>query len=468
MARVLARIRLSRLTDESTSEDRQRAMIIKWAEREGHTIVGWAIDMDVSGAVSPFKAPELSEWLSYRAHEWDMIVAWKLDRIGRTLFNLNDLFRWVLDNNKTIYCIEDNIDLSSLTGRLIAMVIAVIAEGELEAIKSRTRASQAELRRLGRWHGGHCPYGYSPEKLDGGGYRLRINPDQQAIVSEMLQLVRDGESTYMVAKKFNDRGVPSPRGKQWTSQQIVKMARSRYVVGQDIHNGEVVLDNDGLPLQVAEPLVPITLWREVNTILNSRAKTRQRPNARGLLLNIAVCDQCDSNLYLAVQRAGNREYRYWRCSGRYSYNNGCGQLGANADVLEEHVHNVMRQNTAPRMEEVLIPGDDRSDELEQVTESIGRLVKLIETGVSAPEMDESLARLVARRAELEASPISHARRELRPVHPPETYGEAWQRMTDADRRGLLLSHGVRAYVRDRRIVRLVTPRSWLREEAQTA
>ena len=54
MARVLGRIRLSRLTDESTSAERQRELIEQWSAMHDHEVVGWAEDLDVSGSVDPF------------------------------------------------------------------------------------------------------------------------------------------------------------------------------------------------------------------------------------------------------------------------------------------------------------------------------------------------------------------------------------------------------------------------------
>ncbi len=51
--RVLGRIRLSRMTEESTSAARQREIIEMWAKSNDHEIVGWAEDIDVSGSVDP-------------------------------------------------------------------------------------------------------------------------------------------------------------------------------------------------------------------------------------------------------------------------------------------------------------------------------------------------------------------------------------------------------------------------------
>jgi hypothetical protein len=86
--RVLGRLRLSRSTKESTSIERQREIIQQWADANDYTVVGWAEDLDVSGSLDAFETPELGKWLSDRAPEWDIVAAWKLDRldqIGRSL-----------------------------------------------------------------------------------------------------------------------------------------------------------------------------------------------------------------------------------------------------------------------------------------------------------------------------------------------------------------------------------------------
>jgi hypothetical protein len=41
----------------STSIERQREMIMQWADVNGHTVAGFAVDVDVSGSVDPFDTP---------------------------------------------------------------------------------------------------------------------------------------------------------------------------------------------------------------------------------------------------------------------------------------------------------------------------------------------------------------------------------------------------------------------------
>ena len=153
--RVLGRLRLSKSTEESTSIERQREIIQQWANANEHTVVGGAKDIDVSGAVDPFDTPQLGEWLNHRFPEWDILCAWKLDRLGRKAVQLNRLFGWCGEHDKTVVSCSESIDLGSWAGRMLASVIAGLAEGELEAIQERQRGSRRKLRETARWAGGN-------------------------------------------------------------------------------------------------------------------------------------------------------------------------------------------------------------------------------------------------------------------------------------------------------------------------
>lgn len=209
--RVLGRVRLSRAYDESTSVERQRELIEKWAEDNDHTVVGWAEDLDVSGSVDPFQTPQLGDWLNHREHEWDILVAWKLDRIARRAVPLHRIFGYCEEKDKTLVCISDNIDLSTWVGRLVASVIAGVAEGELEAIRERTKASHRKLRELGRWPGGRPAYGYKAvENIDGPGWSLVHDDESSENVRLMIDRTLAGDTLEMIADHLTENNVPTP------------------------------------------------------------------------------------------------------------------------------------------------------------------------------------------------------------------------------------------------------------------
>ncbi|MER7970099.1 recombinase family protein [Streptomyces sp. NPDC096080] len=181
MARVLGVVRLSRVSDETTSPERQRRSIQRWADQEGHVVVGWVEDIDVSGGVEPWKRPEFGKWLpstigkevgaiehriateESRADEYDILCASRIDRLSRRVLHVHTLLEWCEKSGKEVATVEDGIDLTTQMGKLLLSLIASFAEGELEAIKARAKSSYHHLVKEGRWRGGRTPYGYREE-----------------------------------------------------------------------------------------------------------------------------------------------------------------------------------------------------------------------------------------------------------------------------------------------------------------
>jgi site-specific DNA recombinase len=245
--RVLGRLRLSRSTEESTSNARQREMITQWAAVNDHTVIGWAEDTDVSGSLDPFDSPQLGDWLGNRAPEFDVIACWKLDRLSRNAIKLNHLFGWCLEHDKTVVSCSESIDLSKPVGRLIANVIGFLAEGELEAIRDRQRGSKAKLRELGRWSGGKVPYGYTAVPLDGGGWSLEVDKDAAAVIRRIVDEFLDGRPLAHIAKGLNADGIPPSEvyrgrssGESWHVSSIRNKLRSKSLLGYVHHQGETV------------------------------------------------------------------------------------------------------------------------------------------------------------------------------------------------------------------------------------
>jgi DNA invertase Pin-like site-specific DNA recombinase len=78
-------------------------------------------------------------------------------------------------------------------GRLIANVIAFLAEGELDAMRERQLGCRRKLRELGRWPGGEPPYGYTAVTTDDV-WTLDIDPLASKMVQRIVNDVIDGAS----------------------------------------------------------------------------------------------------------------------------------------------------------------------------------------------------------------------------------------------------------------------------------
>jgi site-specific DNA recombinase len=497
VARVLGVLRLSRATDESTSVVRQRASIERWAESRGHTIIGWAEDVDVSGAVAPWQRPELGRWLpstigkevseveerraweASRAGEWDIACAWKLDRLSRRVIHTHLLFEWAGANGKQVTSAEDGFDPSSPMGKILLSLIAAFAEGELEAIRFRAKSSFAHLMRSGRWRGGFVPYGYRAEKdPEGDGWKLVPDEDGTATAEMVREIVRriveDGDAINAVCRWLNEEKVPSsldaqriregkePKGALWRVGNLTKMLRSHTLLGQvemteevELPDGKketrtrIVRDSEGLPLQRAEPILTRADWDRLQAKLteNARPHSGNRYD-RSPLLQVAFC-VCGRAMY----RNNGRNHMYYRCSSRNISGAECGQNQAiRADTLESTIADAFLQSVG-HLEVVkrrFVPGVDNRAAIEDVTRALAELREDREAGLYSSDLGkkeyrESFRRLEARREALLSAPSEPDRWEDEPTG--ETYRERFERLTDpADRNKELRESGVRVIV----------------------
>lgn len=79
----------------------------------------------------------------------DVVVVCKLDRLGRSLANLNSLMNQFAENGIGFESLAESIDTGSITGRLMFNILGSIAEFERELIQERTQAGIAQARKNG-------------------------------------------------------------------------------------------------------------------------------------------------------------------------------------------------------------------------------------------------------------------------------------------------------------------------------
>ena len=96
--------------------------------------------------------PELQEMMAHLREE-DVIVVWKLDRLGRSLKHLVELINQIIEKKAGIKSLHDPIDTTTAQGRLVFNMFASLAEFERDLIKERTMAGLSAARARGRLGG---------------------------------------------------------------------------------------------------------------------------------------------------------------------------------------------------------------------------------------------------------------------------------------------------------------------------
>ena len=85
------------------------------------------------------------------------VVCWRIDRLGRTAKGLTSLFADLQERKVNLVSLKDGLDLSTPAGRLMANVLASVAQFETEVRAERILAGQAAARAAGKTWGGGKP-----------------------------------------------------------------------------------------------------------------------------------------------------------------------------------------------------------------------------------------------------------------------------------------------------------------------
>src|SRR5471030_1943123 len=150
--RVAIYLRVS--TGEQTTEN-QRRELEEVATRHGWRVVEFFEDAGISCAKGRDKRPGLDRVLkAVSRRDVDMVAAWSVDRLGRSLIDLLDFLRELHAKGVDLFLHQQGLDTSTPSGRAMFQMLGVFAEFERSMIRERVMAGIARARadgtRLGR------------------------------------------------------------------------------------------------------------------------------------------------------------------------------------------------------------------------------------------------------------------------------------------------------------------------------
>jgi DNA invertase Pin-like site-specific DNA recombinase len=141
-------------TDKQTVEN-QVAALRQIAERRGWEVVQQYSDAGISGAKGRDGRPGLDQMLNDASRrKFDVIMAWAIDRLGRSLIDLLGTIHTLEACGVDLYLDQQSIDTTTPAGKLMFQVCGAFAEFERSMIRQRIHAglkrAVAQGKQLGR------------------------------------------------------------------------------------------------------------------------------------------------------------------------------------------------------------------------------------------------------------------------------------------------------------------------------
>jgi DNA invertase Pin-like site-specific DNA recombinase len=143
--RVALYARVSKALDQNP--ENQLIALREWAKRSGVEVVGEYVDSVSSQDTRPNKELVLRK---LRLNEADGVAFFALDRWGRNMSELVLELEEFSKTGKSLISLKEGLDLSTAAGRLMANVLAAMANFERDRIRERTMLGLARARAQGK------------------------------------------------------------------------------------------------------------------------------------------------------------------------------------------------------------------------------------------------------------------------------------------------------------------------------
>ena len=167
-------------TDHQTTENQLRELR-EVASRSGWQVTKEYVDHGISGAKGRDKRPAFDALIKDAVRkEFDVIAAWSVDRLGRSLRDLLGFLDDIHAKGIGLYLHQQGVDTTTPGGKALFQMVGVFAEFERAMIQERVKAGLARARAQGKTLG-----------------RPKVN---QRIEAEILQLRKDGIGQLKIAK----------------------------------------------------------------------------------------------------------------------------------------------------------------------------------------------------------------------------------------------------------------------------
>lgn len=353
-------------TDDSSSIQNQKSMLLQYAVEQGWEIYRIYSDDDYTGADR--RRPEFNRLLEdARQHKFDIILCKTQSRFTRELElvekYIHGLFPvWGI----RFISIVDNADTSVRGNKKSRQINGLVNEWYLEDMSENIRSVLSNRRENGFHIGAFALYGYKKDPDRKG--HLIIDEEAAAVVREVFTLFSQGYGKTAIARMLNDRGIPNPteykrlqglRYRQPQNSTLWKYFAISDMLVNEIYIGNMVQGKYGSVSYKTkqnkprprsqwyrvegthEPIIDQELWERVQAMLAQRTKPFQTGTI-GLFAGKARCANCG----YTMRSSKNHDRHYLQCSSRHVAKDACTGSFISVEKLEQLVIDELNRLTA--------------------------------------------------------------------------------------------------------------------------
>lgn len=232
------------------------------------------------------------------------IVVLKLDRLTRSVYDWENIMKFLEENNSYLDCANDDINTTNANGRMVARLLTTVSQNEIERTSERTKIGLAGAIKVGNIPN-KAPFGYKHVNK-----KLVIDPLTKDAVIRIFNLYFEGNSYQTIANIYNEEKVFGKTN--WCDSTILRILENEIYKGDYVHGKKT--NHPTYYENVVEPLVSKELWEECQVQKRKNSRNYKR-DKEYLFLQKLRCPKCGRILGGNTTRKKNgKVYYYYQCN----------------------------------------------------------------------------------------------------------------------------------------------------------
>ena len=288
---------------EGFSLPEQKERLEAYCKFKSFVIKDYYTDAGISAKTGNYR-PEFERLKEdIKSKKINTIIALKQDRITRSIFDWEELMRFLEENDAYLDCVNDDINTTNANGKMVSRILMSVSQQEIERTSERTKVGLAGAIKQG--HIPHqAPLGYKHENK-----KLVIDHLTKDVVIRIFELYHKGMSYQKISSLFNKEQVLGKTN--WRDSSIVAILENEIYKGDFVHGKRT--KHPTYYENVVEPIVSKEMWEECQVQKKKNSKSYQR-TLTYLFLQKLRCPKCNRILGgKATQKKNGNIYYYYYC-----------------------------------------------------------------------------------------------------------------------------------------------------------
>ena len=310
---------------EGFSLPEQKERLETFCKFKGYEIVDYYEDAGISAKTGNYR-PEFERLKEdIKSKRINTIIALKLDRITRSIFDWEKLMTFLDENDAYIDCANDEVNTTNANGKMVSRLLMSVSQNEIERTSERTKVGLAGAIKQGHLPS-QAPLGYKHENK-----KLVIDYSTKDIVVRIFELYYNGNSYQTISNILNEEQVLGKTN--WRDSTITAILENEVYKGDFVHGKRT--KHPTYYENVVEPLVSKEMWEDCQAQKKKNSRAYQR-TLTYLFLQKIRCPRCNNLMGgKATKKKNGNVYYYYYC-------NDC-KLNLKENVIEEYFENFINE-----------------------------------------------------------------------------------------------------------------------------